>query len=83
MNAPAWFVMSLLPAPLMTSPLLKAPPLTMVFCELPLIETWPLMLRPASVVMLLLPLPLIVIPPLKLPLFVMTIAPSPDRRNFR
>jgi hypothetical protein len=74
--------MLLMPAPLMTSPLLKAPPLTMVFCELPLIETWPLMLRPAAVVMLLLPLPLIVIPPLKLPLFVMTIAPSPEPTKF-
>jgi len=33
MNAPAWFVILLMPAPLMTSPWLKAPPLTMVFCD--------------------------------------------------
>ena len=82
MNAPAWFVILLMPAPLMTSPWLKAPPLTIVFCELPLIETGPLMLRLVAVLMLLLPLPVIVIPPLKLPLLVMMIAPSPEPTKF-
>src|SRR5262245_16338708 len=82
MNAPAWLVMLLTPAPLMTRPLLKGPPLRIVVCALPVIETWPLMLRPDWVVMLLTPLPLMVIPPLKLPASTMEIAPSPDPTTF-